>query len=150
MASVKHETLWRAEPHTLAKIEILKGYLNAYFPIFGRSKRGHNILLVDGFAGPGEYTNASEGSPVVALRTATAAVSSLAGAWVAEDVHCVFIEPDKDYCRHLRQRLEQVQIHPRVKKLVIEKTFVNGVAEVPPVPGGRPRGHKQGGLFDGD
>ena len=130
MTSGKHETLWQAEPHTLAKIEILKGYLNAYFPILGRSKRGQNILLVDGFAGPGEYTNASEGSPVVALRTATAALSSLGTAWIAEAVHCIFIEPDKDACGHLRERLEKVQVHRSVKKLVIEKTFVNGIAEV--------------------
>lgn len=84
MASAQ-QTLWPAEPHTLTKIDILKGYLNAYFPILGRTKRGQEILLVDGFAGPGEYTNASEGSPIVALRTATAALSRLAGAWVAGD-----------------------------------------------------------------
>src|SRR6476619_7245491 len=88
MPSVEHGTIWPADRHTLAKIEILKGYLNAYFPILGRSKRGQNILLVDGFAGPGEYTNASEGSPVAALRTAAASIAKIGGEWVAGDVTC--------------------------------------------------------------
>src|SRR2546428_3115649 len=112
MPSVKHGTVWPADPHTLAKIEILKGYLNAYFPILGQSKRGQNILLVDGFAGPGEYSNASEGSPIVALRTAIAAISSLSGAWIAGDVYCAFLEPDDDRCRRLTERVQKVQVHP--------------------------------------
>jgi three-Cys-motif partner protein len=130
MPSVEHGTIWPADPHTLAKIEILKGYLNAYFPILGRSKRGQNILLVDGFAGPGEYTNAAEGSPVVALITATAAIQKLDAAWVAGCVTCGFIEPDKDRCRHLLEHVQKVHIHPKVKMRVLEKTFVDGIAEL--------------------
>lgn len=130
MPSVKHGTVWPADPHTLAKIEILKGYLNAYFPILGRTKRGQDILLVDGFAGPGEYTNASEGSPIAVVRTATAAVSTSGSAWVAGDVHCAFIEPDKDRCQHLRERVQKIQCHPKVKPLVYENTFEKGIAEV--------------------
>ncbi len=130
MPSVEHGTIWPADPHTLAKIEILKGYLNAYFPILGRAKRGQQILLVDGFAGPGEYTNASDGSPVVALITASAAIKTLASAWVAGDVNCAFIEPDKDRCDHLRERLKKVQVHSKVRTQVLEKTFVGGISDL--------------------
>jgi three-Cys-motif partner protein len=130
MPSVTHDTIWPADPHTLAKIEILKGYLSAYFPILGRSRRNQNFLLVDGFAGPGEYTNAAEGSPIAALRAATASISSSANAWIAGDVTCAFIEPDKDRCQNLRERVQKVQHHPKVKTLVLEKTFVEGIAEL--------------------
>jgi three-Cys-motif partner protein len=130
MPFAEHGTIWPADQHTLAKIEILKGYLNAYFPILGRAKRGQNILLVDGFAGPGEYSNASDGSPVAVLRAATAALSAHASAWIAGDVVCAFIEPDKDRCRHLRERVQKIQLHQKVKTIVLEKTFVEGTAEL--------------------
>lgn len=126
----EHGTIWPADPHTLAKIAILKGYLKAYFPILGTTKPGQNILLVDGFAGPGEYSNASEGSPVAALSTATAAVSSSGSAWIAGDVLCAFIEPDKDRCQHLRERVKKVATHPKVRTLVLEKAFVDGIAHL--------------------
>ncbi|HEX8342262.1 MAG TPA: three-Cys-motif partner protein TcmP [Tepidisphaeraceae bacterium] len=128
MPSVAHGTTWPADLHTLAKIEILKGYLNAYFPILGCSKRGQNILLVDGFAGPGEYTNASEGSPIAMLRTATAAIANGTRAWIAGDVTCAFIEPDEDRCQRLRDRLKKVRLNPKIRTEVFEKTFVEGIA----------------------
>ena len=59
--------IWDAEPHTIAKIAILKNYLFAWFQIFGRSRAGQSLLYIDGFAGPGHYTNYNEGSPVAAL-----------------------------------------------------------------------------------
>jgi three-Cys-motif partner protein len=126
----EHGTIWPADPHTLAKIEILKGYLNAYFQILGRTKRGQPILFVDGLAGPGEYTNASDGSPVVALNTATSAINSLGRDWIAGDVHCVFIEPDSERCENLRERIKKVRVHPRVRSQVMEKTFVDGISEL--------------------
>jgi three-Cys-motif partner protein len=127
--SAKHGTLWPADAHTLAKIEILKGYLSAYFPILGGTMRGQGMLLVDGFAGPGEYTNAPEGSPVALLRTATAAVAR-GESWIAGDVSCAFIEPEGKRSQHLRERVGKVQLHPKVKALVLETTFVDGIAEL--------------------
>src|SRR5437016_1710637 len=66
-------TTWPADPHTLAKHAILQRYLQAWFPILTRqaSSLAHQyksaprreILFIDGFAGPGEYTNGKEGSP---------------------------------------------------------------------------------------
>jgi|Deesub1362A_J573_1020465.scaffolds.fasta_scaffold00525_5 three-Cys-motif partner protein len=58
--------IWEIDPHTVAKHEILKRYLQAWFPIlarwFGR------IIYLDGFAGPGIYQDGREGSPLIALR----------------------------------------------------------------------------------
>jgi len=61
-------TIWPIEPHTKAKHEILQEYLKPWFPIL--SKYDGNIVYLDGFAGPGVYSNGEEGSPVIAVRTA--------------------------------------------------------------------------------
>jgi len=61
-------TVWDLEPHTEAKHEILKRYLQAWFPIM--SKWNGRILYIDGFAGPGEYSNGDPGSPLIAINTA--------------------------------------------------------------------------------
>jgi len=54
--------VWDAELRTVAKIAILKAYLNAWFRILGMKRPGQKILYVDGFAGPGRYRNYDEGS----------------------------------------------------------------------------------------
>lgn len=66
-----------------AKHAILQRYLNAYLPILSHNKyqfemNGYTkIFYVDGFAGPGYYTEAENeeevsGSPIIALQTALA------------------------------------------------------------------------------
>ena len=62
-------TLWPLEPHTRAKHDILMRYLEAWFPILGQSSHP-TVIYIDGFAGPGLYSNAAPGSPVLALRAA--------------------------------------------------------------------------------
>ena len=61
-------TIWKIEPHTKAKHEILKRYLGAWFPIL--SKWEGRLIYLDGFAGPGIYASGELGSPVIALETA--------------------------------------------------------------------------------
>ena len=53
-------TIWEADEHTKAKIEILKGYLWVFFEIMGRKMHGQDLFCVDGFAGPGHYTKYPE------------------------------------------------------------------------------------------
>ena len=60
------ESVWRLEPHTLAKHEILRRYLGAWFPIM--SKWNRRIIFFDGFAGPGIYEGGEAGSPLIALQ----------------------------------------------------------------------------------
>ena len=61
------QTLWEIEPHTAAKHELLKHYLGAWFPIL--ASREKRIIFLDGFAGPGIYSDDSPGSPIIALNT---------------------------------------------------------------------------------
>ena len=98
------ETQWAAEPHTLAKHEILSAYLNAWMPIMVRqsakvgSVHGREVLYVDGFAGPGKYTGGEDGSPIIAMK---AAMSHQAEFPVP--IRFLFIELDPDRCALLRQ-----------------------------------------------
>jgi len=79
MAEDTLPTVWDADPHTLAKLEILKAYLQAWMPILARQAasrdRGCEIVYVDAFSGPGEYSGGEPGSPLVAIRVAQEHVS---------------------------------------------------------------------------
>lgn len=130
MPPKKMDTVWEADAHTIAKIEILRAYLNAWFPILGSSRPGQPVLYIDGFAGPGEYTNYSEGSPVVVLTTATTAIQLPTPKWKAGTVNCYFIEDDDKRCENLRSRLAVIRKHPLVKDTILNSTFVDGIAEI--------------------
>lgn len=67
MATPK-DTLWDKDPHTEAKHQILRRYLEAWFPII--AARFEGLTYVDAFAGPGEYANSAVSSPVIALTQA--------------------------------------------------------------------------------
>jgi three-Cys-motif partner protein len=60
-----YDITWKADAHTLAKHEILKLYLQAWFPILGFSEK--KLIYLDGFAGPGLYKDGEKGSPIIAL-----------------------------------------------------------------------------------
>lgn len=60
-------TTWKLEPHTKAKHDLLRIYLNAWYPIISRTES--KAVFIDGFAGPGTYDDGSPGSPIIALDT---------------------------------------------------------------------------------
>lgn len=120
-------TVWDADPHTIAKIDILKGYLNAWFRILGKTRKGQTILYVDGFAGPGFYRNHAEGSPLAAIQAAKGALQELGKEFIARDIRCAFIEDNADRFKHLTQALACAD---GIDKLGIYKTnceFVVGI-----------------------
>src|SRR4028118_1973486 len=114
----KHPAVWAADQHTLAKIAILRDYLIRWFQILGNSSisRGQDLIYVDGFAGPGEYTNHKQGSPLEALIAAKKARADSRTLWQAGKIHCVFIEENKARFENLQERVqpfagsEEVQI----------------------------------------
>jgi three-Cys-motif partner protein len=130
MPPKKQPTVWKAEPHTIAKIEILEKYLERWFTILGMSARGNDLLYVDGFSGPGRYTNYPTGSPIAALRAAAKVRSSMGARWTAGDIHCAFVESDLKRFEHLRDHLE---VFSSVEGLVVHlfhDTFVNGLVSL--------------------
>ena len=62
-------TVWDLSPHTRAKHEILRRYLQAWTPILSHGGFP-DIIYIDGFAGPGRYSKGEDGSPIIALRAA--------------------------------------------------------------------------------
>ncbi len=130
MSPTKIDTIWNAEPHTIAKIKILQSYFYVWVEIFGRSWRGQNLLYVDGFAGPGKYKNYDKGSPVAAIEAAKAALSSVGDKWVAGEVNCAFIELDTKRFTHLEAVLKSIPKHSKLKIHSFNTSFVDGLSEL--------------------
>ncbi len=89
--------LWKLEPHSAGKHFVLREYLNAWLPIMG--SRNTRILFIDGFAGPGEYIDGQEGSPIIALK---ALRDHTAQKNINAEVGFMFIEEDKRRVDHLQ------------------------------------------------
>ncbi len=68
--TVPTELLWERDPHTIAKHQMLSAYLQAWFPILCSRFKRSSVTYAEGFAGPGEYRDHAEGSPLIALRQA--------------------------------------------------------------------------------
>jgi three-Cys-motif partner protein len=130
MSPKKLEMLWDAKPHTIAKISILENYLLAWFQILGRTKLKQDLLYVDGFAGPGEYGNYSKGSPIAALVAAKGAIALTGNHWIAGDIYCAFIEPDKKRFTHLTERIKPFEGSHRLKIYPLKASFVEGWAQL--------------------
>ncbi|HXF66134.1 MAG TPA: three-Cys-motif partner protein TcmP [Burkholderiales bacterium] len=102
------ETLWEIDPHTTAKHEILRRYLEAWFPILG--SHHHRIVYIDGFAGPGRYKGGELGSPIIALNVAMNHRTTLGGELVFW-----FIDEREDRIEHLKRELNGMTIPSRFK-----------------------------------
>lgn len=105
---------WGYPEHTAAKHEILRRYLGAWLPILGRRK--HPLLvLIDGFAGRGEYMEGQPGSPAIMFERARA----VAEDGLVENVLVRCSEPNsinfghlEAVCNGLVHEKHQVRVHP--------------------------------------
>jgi len=78
-------TVWELDEHSKGKHIVLKRYLQAWLAILGTTHP--RIAIIDGFAGPGEYTDGEDGSPIIALRALaehTAPISAKVAFWFIE------------------------------------------------------------------
>lgn len=112
---------WSIEPHTRAKLDILRRYLQAWFPILAMG-RHPRVVYIDGFAGPGRYEDGEEGSPLIALR----AVLNRPLALGAElEFH--FVEADPEVRLHLECQLDELapllRGRPRISVEIHGKEF---------------------------
>ncbi|MEX2215780.1 MAG: three-Cys-motif partner protein TcmP [Phycisphaeraceae bacterium] len=124
MPSKKPKSLWSAPPHTLAKLAILRSYLIAYFSILGsRTDSTREILYLDGFAGPNEYTDHPRGSPTEAVTAAAAAINKTANRWRAKGVKCIFIDRERWIVEHCRRKLGELPNYSRVEHEVRNGRF---------------------------
>ena len=115
MATPK-QTVWEIDPHTLAKHEILRHYLRAWFPIL--NSHHSRIVYIDGFSGPGRYSCGEQGSPIIALEVASTHRKSLEGELVFW-----FIDEKPDRVAHLREELKAMTLPAHFKVFAECGTF---------------------------
>lgn len=118
-------TTWNLEPHTRAKHEILRRYLEAWTPILslGGSKQ---LIYVDGFAGPGRYDGGEEGSPLIALKAALAYRDR-----IEANVSFLFIERDVERAKMLQAVVAEVERPTNFRvKVAGGKRFEEGFGEL--------------------
>ena len=115
MPTFKPKTLWEAAPHKRAKLDIVSGYLYPWFEIFGRTEGITRVVYIDGFAGPGEYTNIPNGSPVAALNEAKRVLSNPASTLRNKELRFYFIEKEKWAVGHLRKKLNSLKFPPQIR-----------------------------------
>lgn len=104
------------DPHSLAKHEVLAGYLRQYVRVVTANRRMDklNLTLVDGFAGGGEYLSPGggihPGSPLIMLKSmedATAELVQERSKPFHLDVSYVFVEKDPGAFRYLAGALDE-------------------------------------------
>jgi three-Cys-motif partner protein len=100
------ETLWAMPPHTKAKLDILRFYLNAWLPIMSAWNR--TLVYLDGFAGPGRYLGGEDGSPIVALKATLERQQPISAS-----VAYLFVEGRQDRADHLRSEVAKLSRESR-------------------------------------
>jgi three-Cys-motif partner protein len=103
MAGKPRKTRWNRGGRTEAKHRVLGEYLGAWIPIFGLQRWVHDLVLIDGFAGPGRYDGGEPGSPLLML---DAFEEHRDRDRLEVTAHFVFIEKDKERVKSLRQEID--------------------------------------------
>lgn len=119
----KLSVLWPIEPHTEAKHVILRKYLDAWLPII--SRYNEKIVYVDGFAGPGEYSDGQEGSPILAIKAVKEHILPLRAK-----IQMLFIEKLKDRCDFLKRKIETMEIPKNIKHEVVCGEFNDVISSI--------------------
>jgi len=127
MPSFKPKAPWSADPHTLAKIELVGRYVGKWVSIVGRASafKGRNILLVDGFAGPGIYRDGEIGSPIAAIQAASKsmAIAKNTGAWQAGNIYFELVERSKAMCDSLQDQIDALELPEGIRVSVRRGAF---------------------------
>jgi three-Cys-motif partner protein len=118
-------TVWDLSPHTRAKHEILRRYLQAWTPILSHGGFP-DIIYIDGFAGPGRYSQGEDGSPIIALRAALdQSIPS------STRVFFLFVERDLERAAVLQEIVDSIQRPPNFRvKVAAGSTFETEVTEL--------------------
>lgn len=103
MAPREDDTRWKQKGRTAAKHRVLTEYLGAWIPIFGLQVRVHDLVLIDGFAGPGRHTGGEPGSPLLMLDTY---IGHRDRGRLGVTAHFFFIEKDKRRVESLQRELD--------------------------------------------
>ena len=118
---------WPLDSHTKGKHLVLRHYMGAWLPIL--TSWNGRVLFIDAFAGPGEYSNGEDGSPVIALR---ALIDHTAKSLIQSEVRYLFIEKETDRYEHLKQVLSDLdnELPSNCSYTVINSTFDETLTDV--------------------
>ena len=120
----RKDTLWELKPHTAAKHSILKRHLEAFYPKLS-SVHGR-VVIIDGFAGPGEYAGGEPGSPIIALDALEQHRHSMGDCQFV----FLFVEARRDRADHLKRLVERRALPPNVRVTVQCAAFEDKMTEV--------------------
>ena len=96
----KQDTIWKLEAHTDAKHTLLAAYLSRWVPILAGGQHGaRDLVIIDGFAGPGVYADGEPGSPVLMARAFLNAQTP-----PKTRLHCFFVEEERKRFEELERR----------------------------------------------
>ena len=118
-------TIWPLDPHTAAKHVILRKYLNAWLPKLTRYNG--RVIICDGFAGPGIYSEGEEGSPIIALN---AFLEHSHRTKMDAEVKYLFIESDPKRCESLSQAIDGIGLPKSVEVSIINKEYEQAFGEI--------------------
>ena len=121
---IPHDSTWVLAPHSHGKHRLLDSYLACWLPILG--SRHRDLLIFDGFAGPGKYTGGERGSPLIILDAATKFLSGRPGG----RVRCVFVEQDPDHFESLQTVINGLSLPDGVDVRAVRGEFTEKVAPV--------------------
>lgn len=111
-------TTWELEPHTRAKHQVLRRYLQAWFPILAR--KNEEMVYLDGFAGPGRYASGEDGSPLIALKAARGHFARLRN----KKLFFIFVEEDAERATWLREvEIPELKLPEHFVVRVINRSF---------------------------
>lgn len=100
--AVPRTVLWDRDPHTAAKHNLLRKYLEPWAPIL--LSRHATITYAEGFSGPGVYSQGEPGSPVIALEAFAKALQHRSGR-----IRMVLVEGDERREFELRNQLDKAR-----------------------------------------
>jgi three-Cys-motif partner protein len=85
---------WECAPHTKAKHDIYRRYLERWYPILMNGPKAYaSVTYAEGFAGPGIYSGGEPGSPVIAMKALVDKVPPDRGVarflFIDDDQRCV-------------------------------------------------------------
>lgn len=122
--------MWEAKPHTLAKIEIVGRYLYVWFSILGAHAANARLVYIDGFAGPGAYTNSDRSSPLAALQAAKDAIQRPNADLQSVEFAFLFIEKRAEFAENLRKIVEGITWPPQIKWKIKQGSFEDQVGGI--------------------
>ena len=145
------------EPHSKAKLEVLRSYIRAYFDrlgvVYGREQ--FNFDLVDGFAGGGTFLDGSEtisGTPLIMLEEAKKAEERLARGRskpIHFDFKFYFVDVNPAHTTHLRRAMAERGFDPNDESVIIRTgKFEDNLPEILARIRGRPGGGRSLFLLD--